>query len=158
MGVNDCMRILKLFLYSVSFFLLLLTAVGLLLPSKVHISRAIDLPGQRKQDLMHRINDSTFRACWVLDAAGTLPSKWLSVSDSSWMLVMPNSNQNLYWVFHGRDGWVTLQARMDVELGWLPWQRFQSLLLDPRYGPGLEKSLNAFKDCLSATPVVYSLP
>lgn len=152
------MRILKLFLYSFSFFLLLLTAVGLLLPAQVHISRAIDLPGQRKQELMLRIDDAAFRACWQLDSSGILPGKWLPVSDSSWMLVMPHSNPKLYWVFHGTDGWITLQARMDIELGWLPWQRFQSLLLDPRYGPGLEKSLNAFKDCLSATPVVYSLP
>ena len=150
------MRILKLFLYSVSFFLLLLTAVGLLLPSKVHISRAIDLRGQRKTDLMQRIVDASFQACWLGDSGQLLMKNGIRRTDSSIFVSLSNSKQQLGWVFHGTDGAITMQARIDVALGWLPWQRFQSLLMEPRYGPWLEAQLNKFQQCLLDDQVVYS--
>lgn len=148
MGITQPMRILKLFLYSVVFFFLLLTAVGWLFPANVRISRAIDLPGQQRSMLIQRINDPAFRDCWFGDSSRIFLRDDLQRTDSSWSLLFADARQRLTWVFYEKEGSVILQGRMDVELGWLPWQRFQSLLLEPRYGPWLENRLQRFKGCL----------
>lgn len=156
MGVIRSMRPLKLLLLSLLFFFGLLTVVGLLFPSTVHISRAIDLPGQKKQDLIQRIEDSNFRHCWLGDTGQVLLKNGFRRTDSSLIISVSDSKQQLGWYFHGKDGAITLQARIDIELGWMPWQRFQSLLLEPRYGPWLEEQLNNYRKCLSNSQLVYS--
>jgi hypothetical protein len=156
MGMIRPMRPVKLLFISLLFFFGLLTAVGLLFPATVHISRAIDLRGQRKTDLMQRIVDASFQACWVGDSGQLLMKNGIRRTDSSIFVSLSNSKQQLGWIFHGTDGAITMQARIDVALGWLPWQRFQSLLMEPRYGPWLEAQLNKFQQCLLDDQVVYS--
>lgn len=156
MGVIRSMRPVKLLILSLPFFFGLLTLVGLLFPSTVHISRAIDLPGQQKLDLMKRFEDPAFRLCWMGDSGQILFKDGIQRTDSSITLAGTGSKQRLGWFFYGKEGSLTLQARMDIELGWMPWQRFQSLLLEPRYGPWLEDQLNEFRRCLSASQLVYS--
>ena len=150
------MRPVKLLIFSLLFFFGLLTAVGLLFPSTVHISRAIDLPGQQKTDLMKEFDDPAFRLCWMGDSGQVLFKNGIHRTNSSISLADNNSAQSLGWFFYGKDGAIILQARMDIELGWMPWQRFQSLLMEPRYGPWLESQLNQFRKCLSESQLVYS--
>lgn len=150
------MRYLKLLLLSIIFFFLLLTGVGLLFPASVHISRAIDLPGQRRSDLMQLMEDPSFRRCWQ-DSSEAGTGTIRRASDSSFT-IDSEQKTTLHWVFHGAEGMVTIQGRIDVELGWLPWQRFQSLLLEPRYGAWMEKELERFRRCLNAAQLVSTYP
>jgi len=70
MGVI-AMRILKLFLISLLSFFVLLTMVGLLFPSTVKVSRAVDLPGQQKEALIKWIKEPDFQSCWT-DTTGQM--------------------------------------------------------------------------------------
>lgn len=150
------MRHLKLVGYSLLFFFLLLTAVGLLFPGDVHISRAIDLPGHAKASLMKWVNEASFRQCWQ-DSLSRMSPQPIRASDSSYTLLL-NDRTAIQWIFHGADGRITLQGRVDVKLGWLPWERFKSLLLEPRYGSWLEKELEKFRICLSSAQVAALSP
>jgi len=139
------MRILKLFLISLLVFLILLTAVGLLFPAQVQVSRATDLPGQRRSVLMTLMQTDRFRSCLIDSANADIP---LVVSSDSTLVWQQGKDTRVVWTFHGREGQITLQAVVQTRLGWLPWQRFRSLLMEPRYGPWLERQLEKFKDCL----------
>lgn len=145
------MRILKLIAISGLVFFCLFTAVGFLFPAHVQVSRALDLPGQRKTDLIRLLNDPDFRRC-LSDSAGEW-EPYANIVDSlvEWK---QENNTRVSWIFHGNDGQITLQARVSVQLGWLPWQRFRSLLMEPRYGPWLENQLEEFKRCLDQSQVV----
>ena len=103
------MRPVKLLFISLLFFFGLLTAVGLLFPATVHISRAIDLRGQRKTDLMQRIVDASFQACWLGDSGQLLMKNGIRRTDSSIFVSLSNSKQQLGWVFHGTDGAIALR-------------------------------------------------
>lgn len=131
MGVIRSMRHFKLLFLSILFFFGLLTVVGLLFPSTVHISRAIDLPGQKKQDLIQRIEDSNFRQCWLGDTGQILLKNGFHRTDSSLIVSVSDSKQQLGWYFHGKDGVITLQARIDIELGWMPWSGFRVYCWSP---------------------------
>jgi hypothetical protein len=144
------MRILKLFFISLGIFFLLLTGVGLLFPSSVQVSRAIDLPGQRKSTLINLMSQSAFQVC-TLDTL----ERWgqpVQITDSS--IVWRQGETTLSWILHGADGKITLQAHVKAEWGWVPWQRFRSLLMEPRYGPWMELQLGRFKKCLDRTQLV----
>lgn len=150
------MRYLKLLAYSVVFFFLLLTAVGLLFPGELHVSRAIDLPGQQRASLMRSIDDASFRRCW-LDSMDRSILLLARTTDSSYALPLSDGT-SLRWTFHGRDGSITMQGQVDVRLRWFPWERFKSLLLEPRYGGWLENELEKFRRCLTSAQVAGSFP
>ncbi|MFM7672521.1 MAG: hypothetical protein ACKO6Q_08035 [Bacteroidota bacterium] len=144
------MRILKLFLISLLSFFQLLTAVGLLFPRFAHVSRAIDISGQSKSSVLDRMLQPAFLACWRDSFAPSIAYTKISDSTISWQAA---SGVRLTWTLHGRDGMITLQGHVQGEFGWLPWQRFRSLLLEPRYGDWLEKQLEQLKRCLDRTQV-----
>lgn len=149
------MRFFKLIGISFLVFFCLFTAVGLFFPSQVQVSRALDLPGQRKSDLIRLLDDLDFRRC-LSDSTGVWePYATLVDSLVEWK---QENNTRMSWIFHGLDGQITLQARVSVQLGWLPWQRFRSLLMEPRYGPWLEKQLEKFKRCLDRSQLVRVSP
>lgn len=149
------MRILKLFLISLLFFLLLLTAVGLLFPAHVQVSRATDLPGQRRSVLMGLMQTDRFQSCLTDSANTRIP---FTVATDSSLVWQQGKDTRVVWTFHGREGQVTLQAVVQTRLGWLPWQRFRSLLMEPRYGPWLETRLERFKDCLDRAHWASEVP
>ena len=149
------MRALKLIAISGGVFFCLFTAVGLLFPADVQVSRAIDLPGQRKAELIRFVADREFQHCLSDSTGEWVPYTALNDSLIEWK---QENNTTMSWIFHGNDGQITLQARVQVQLGWLPWQRFRSLLMEPRYGPWLEKQLEQFKRCLDRTQLVGVSP
>lgn len=149
------MCVLKLIGISAGVFFFLFTGVGLLFPAQVQVSRAIDLPGQRKAELIRLLADRNFQRC-LSDSTGEWES-YATLNDSLIEWKQQNKTR-MSWIFHGRDGHLTLQARVQVQLGWLPWQRFRSLLMEPRYGPWLEKQLEQFKRCLDRAQLVGVSP
>ncbi len=147
------MRILKLFLISFLVFFSVLTAVGLLFPANVQVSRAIDLPGYQRNFLLAHINDTLSQACWI-DSSGQGNAVWLQTDTSAvWRY---DEGTTLSWILHGKDGQITMQGHVEAQLGWLPWERFRSLLMEPRYGPWLEKRLERFKICLERSDAAQS--
>lgn len=147
------LRILKLGLISVVFFSLMITLISLFFPSKVRISKAIDI-NTSKEKLMPFLEDTMQWKKWYpgADSALLLPTI-TEVTDSS---VVARST-----MLNGRSGitgWnlypssapntLTIQWYMDFKLGWLPWEKFSGLLLEKRYGPLMEKGLENLKKLL----------
>ena len=144
------LRIVKLALISLVFFSLMITLISLFFPSKVRISKAIDI-NTSKEKLMPFLKDTMEWKKWYpgADSAQVLPTI-SSVTDSS---VVARST-----MLNGRNGitgWnlypssfpntITIQWYMDFKLGWLPWEKFSGLLLEKRYGPLMEKGLENLK-------------
>lgn len=149
------MRVLKLLLLSFTVFFLLLTGVGLLFPARVQISRAIDLPGYQRSYFINMMDKPAFMACWA-DSAG-FARESIRKTDSS-LVWQYRDGTVVSWIFHGIDGSITLQGHVESRFSWLPWQRFRSLLMEPRYGPWLEKRLGRFKVCTEENQVASMLP
>lgn len=157
------MRIVTFFLLSIFFLLALLTGIGLFLPSRVTVSRAIDLQVSRAQVLPY-IADIRAWAGWmpgadqweVLDqgqgAAAAIKTpqgktlRVVAVSDSSVLIegfqaASIKGNMGFNLLSAGGDAPVTVQWFMNFEFGWFPWERFSSLLLESRYGLLMEQGL-----------------
>lgn len=164
------MRVIKLGLISLVVFSFFITGISLFFPSRVRISKAIDIRASK---------DSVFKQ--VSDAANW--KKWYPGADTMELLVNDgkatglhlNKLQGIISITNFTDstitaatagpgikeavtGWnffegsmpgnVTIQWYMDFHLRWYPWEKFSSLLLEKRYGPMMEKGLDRLKAVL----------
>ena len=144
------MRIIKLGLISVIAFAILVTIFSLFFPSKVRISKAIDI-NANAETVLQQLKDTTNWKNWYpgADSAGVLPHI-TSITDSS-----VTANSNLQNGRKGITGWniygssvpntVTVQWYMDFKLRWYPWEKFSGMLFEKRYGPMMEKGLENLK-------------
>lgn len=159
-------KIIKLAFISFIFFSLLITGISLFIPSRIRISKAIDI-NAGKDSVMSQINDAAKWKNWYpgADSLALLYSNGkvmgiksdsvhslmiTAVTDSSVLAV----NTGLK-VKNGETGWnvidgnnpnsVIVQWYMDFHLRWYPWEKFSSLLLEKRYGPQLEQGLTNLK-------------
>jgi hypothetical protein len=146
------MRLIKLALLSVFFLLLVVTIIGLLFPSNVRISKAIDI-SHAKDSVRHMLVDTTTWRSWhPTFMAG---SKFLSRNAATYT---PGANTDSLvrmtvdygkrtveygWQFHNYPGSenYTLQWWADFELGWYPWERMGSLFYEKTYGAMMEQGL-----------------
>lgn len=144
------MRIIKLGIISLVFFAVLITLISFFFPSNVRISKAIDVNASQDQ-VMEQLSDPVNWKNWYpsIDSAGTLPVI-TQVTDSTVIAksVLPNGKKavtgwNIYPASIPNS--VTVQWYMDFHLGWYPWEKFSSLLLEKRYGPLLEQGLEKLK-------------
>ena len=164
------MRFVKLGIISIIVFALLITAMSLLFPSHIRISKAIDINSQRDTVLLQLREPGKWK-------------KWYPGADSLELLVVDGKTEGLLLtgaqgtirvtgstdstvtaVTSGKTvreavtGWnvfptslpntVTVQWYMDFHLRWYPWEKFSSLLLEKRYGPIMEKGLANLKSLL----------
>ena len=144
------MRVIKLGIISLVVFAVLITLFSLFFPSRVRISKAIDINADKTQ-VMEQLTDTTAWKNWFpgIDSAGTLPVI-TAISDSSVEAnsVLPNGRKAVTgWIVYpaSTPNTVTVQWYMDFRLGWYPWEKFSSLLLEKRYGPLLERGLEKLK-------------
>ena len=144
------MRIIKLGIISIVVFAVLITLFSLFFPSRVRISKAIDINADKTQ-VMQQLTDTTAWKTWFpgIDSAGTLPVI-TTITDSSVVAnsVLPNGRKAVTgWIVYqaSAPNTVTVQWYMDFRLGWYPWEKFSSLLLEKRYGPLLERGLEKLK-------------
>jgi hypothetical protein len=152
------MRLIKLALISFIIFGGILTAMSLLIPSHIRVSRAVTLS---------RDADSVF---YFINNTSQWP-KWhpaLQGSDSNTLhknqiILVPVSKTDsllvIRWQQRGKkpvvNGWqlhrfgtadsVALQWYMDFKLPWYPWQKFGSLLYEGTYGRMMEQGLQHLK-------------
>lgn len=169
-------NILRLLLGSFLVLFLLITAISLFFPSRVRISRAVNVMASAK-DAGAPIRDMRFWPQWnpLLDSAveGSIvflpdsthiPEKlvfngvevsWLAQSDSLLLANFTAENDRPVvngWqiISHPGSDSTTIQWYMDFRLRWYPWEKFSSLLLEKTYGSRLELGLTRLRQTIYA--------
>ncbi len=163
------MGVIKLGFISLIFFALLITGISLFFPSHIHISRATTI-NANKDSILTQLNNPVNWKKWY-PGADTLPlliieNKIKGIETGSMQgLMIKEVNDSAVLTINvgpnskgGESGWnifsnhipnsFTLQWYMDFHLGWYPWEKFSSLLLEKRYGPMMEQGLEKLKKLL----------
>lgn len=160
-------------------FILLFTVVwliSLLIPSRVRISRAINIHASQ-DSIMSMVKDPLRWKEWYpgLDTAkplyvnGKLRGMIMNGKDPEhpvYLQLEKESPAEVTARFAGSrikpviNTWktisyehsdsLTLQWYMDFQLRWYPWEKFASLLLEKSYGPPMEKGLSTIKKNVQA--------
>ncbi|HTD93273.1 MAG TPA: SRPBCC family protein [Chitinophagaceae bacterium] len=165
------MRYVKLLLLSFVLLFALVTVISLFIPSRVRISKAINI----KEDKVRALDQVSNAVNWKNWYPGIEKTKPLYVEgvikgaifDSSsatrqvYLLLdqvkqgevtamfvgsrmRPVSNVWKTVTYSNSDS-TTLQWYMDFDLRWYPWEKFASLLLEQSYGPRMEQGLSNLK-------------
>lgn len=151
------MRFIKLGIISFVFIFILVTAISLLIPSHIRISKAINLRAE-KDSILALVRDTAnwkqwhpvFQTQQGQQAHAALRIKPLVLSDTliTMELSQPGKKPML-------NGWqlyqysnseaLTLQWYMDFHLQWYPWQKFSALFYENIYGTMMEQGLMNIK-------------
>lgn len=147
------MKVVKLGLISLVVFSVMITLLSFLFPSRVRISKAIDIKTGR-EELLQQLRDTAAWRQWnTLSGNASLPSV-TAVTDSSVVAeaIQPNGRK-------GTMGWniyagsvpntLTVQWYMDFRLRWYPWEKFSGILFEKRYGPAMESGLEKLRQILT---------
>lgn len=161
------MKYIKLALISFLIFFTLVTLVSLLFPSRVRISRALDI--RAPYDSVYvQLSEPARWAGWF-PGVDTMPPLSLMkktigyrINDrGALMRVSGRSDSSVRvstsgpGVRDGEQGWnilrgdspgiLTVQWYLDFHLQWYPWEKFSSILFEKRYGPMLERGLEKLR-------------
>lgn len=157
------MKLFRFFLFSVVALFAIASLIGILLPSKVLVSRAVDIIAS-KDSIFPQLNDVNQWKNWIdgmqqtnpviyssskVDIGGTLieikqvtdttvVSLWTGKNGStqtSTVRVIANPSQNISVV----------QWQFEQKLKWYPWERLGSMMNDKILGTMMEKNLNNLK-------------
>ena len=145
------MNYIKLAVISLIMLFLLFTGISLFIPSKVNISRAVNLSG-KAGDILNFIKDTSKWEQWypafdTLKASGT---KILITGSTDSSVTAEFSNDKAKKIirstwqtipYAGSDS-ITLQWSMHFKLRWYPWEKLGSLLYEKSYGQNMELALN----------------
>jgi len=162
------MRLLKLFLISVTVFLILLFGMSIILPSSVVISRAVDISANSK-DAFNKINNCIVWKTWITQLndsslknisatkihsgkfevtitsveADRVISQWVdskgNIQESTMRVISSPSVPNA----------TTVQWQYEEHISWYqPWEKFASLVGDQILGTMMETNLNNLKKLL----------
>ena len=161
------MRLLRLFFLSVVILFAIIFAVSLMIPSRVRISRAINLSVQ-PQLVAATIADMRDWKQWNPFFANVQPGSISAADSSNGQLVsMTVNGTTIRWKSKtpgeliasmdrpGKNsvlnGWNIMQVRgkdyttvkwyMDFQLHWYPWEKLGSLMFERSYGPKMEQGL-----------------
>jgi len=150
-------RLIKLALISIIFLFFVVTAISLLIPSRIRISKAINIYTQ-KDSVFVLINDTTKWKRWhpafiPNDSTPKFPTVHIvqKIQNDS-EIVMTLQQQGKPEVINGWKIYqanptdsLTLQWYMDFHLKWYPWQKFGSLFYENTYGKLMEQGLDNIK-------------
>jgi hypothetical protein len=160
---------LKLGIISLVFFSLLLTAISLLLPSSINISRAINIDAP-VLSVYNNINDMRNWNKWYADYDSSTASFSLNTIGSGAYFTNKNTtiviesasptqiktnwksgnSDNLPSQFNfiqqGESSQFTLQWQFVQKVRWYPWEKFASIISGKTIGPFMEKSLENLKE------------
>lgn len=162
------MRIFKLAAISVLTLFFIVTVIGLLFPSVVRVSRAIDINAP-KDSVHHLIADVKYWKLWMEGAqentiqflsaktagAGTvakmgnnevsIKKATASTIETIWKTESGNSQTAMFNLI-STNNTTTVQWYFEQHLRWYPWERFGSMMNDKVLGPTMEISLNNLKN------------
>ena len=150
-------KLIKLALISIVFLFLVATAISLMIPSHVRISRAVNLHGS-PDSVMSLVKDTARWKEWHpsflpgdssyrLRSVRIIPQK---ANDSEVVMLMQQGEKRPVvngWKLYEHPGIdsLTLQWYMDFRLKWYPWQKFSSLFFEGTYGAMMEQGLANIK-------------
>lgn len=162
------MRLIKLSIISIVILFSLVTAMSLFIPSKIRISKAVDIISS-KENVMLQIANPIFWKYWF-PGADSLELLYIEgeakgiVVDSyahRSIFIREKNDSSVIAVYQGvggkeiLNGWriitgnsmdfVTVQWWMDFKLRWYPWEKFSSLFFENIYGVQMEKGLDNLK-------------
>ncbi len=160
------MRLIKGFLISIPVLFFLLVLMGLLLPARTIVSRAVNLPAPPARVLpyladiekwpswmsgldstkMNKVNDTLVQIdkmkIFLLQRNDTLiQTKWMMANGEehlSTMRLLPSDGGKL----------CTVQWQFEQSVGWLPWERLGTMLHEKIIGPQLESNLEKLREQL----------
>lgn len=161
------MRLIKLALLSAIFLFLVVTAISLLLPSTINISRAIDINAPI-DSVYNNLNDLTKWKKWLAgyDSANTTISAKssgqgavLSMNKTTVTIIGSTKDKiESFWqsgskslkgefnIFkNDNSSLVTVQWHFSQHVKWYPWEKFASIVTDKVMSPVMEKSLDNLK-------------
>ncbi|MBO9682638.1 MAG: hypothetical protein J7502_08230 [Flavisolibacter sp.] len=152
------MRLIKLALISVLLLFFVVTAISLLIPSQIRISKAINIHSS-EDSIFALIRDTAKWKQWhpafiPNDSAPKFPAIHIaqkSESDSEIIMHLQQSGKpevvngwKIYRYPHVDS--LTLQWYMDFNLKWYPWQKFGSMFYEKTYGAMMEKGLENIRE------------
>ncbi len=158
------MRAVKLGLISITVLFIIGVLMGLLLPSRVIVSRAVDINGSRDQLKQKIFNlhqwktwlpqaDSTSADVKVLNnkniELGKTTVTIYSTTDTSIITQWKSKSSLMLGTFNiiSQPNHIqTLHWQMVQNVGWLPWERLGTMMNDKILGPSMESGLNNIKE------------
>lgn len=136
---------------------MVVTAISLLIPSHVRISKAVNVYGE-KDSVFALIEDTARWKLWhpafmPNDSFQAFPAIHIlqrSRNDSEIVMHLQQQGKpqvvNAWKIYrHAGVDSLTLQWYMDFHLKWYPWRKFGSLLYERTYGAMMEKGLENLK-------------
>lgn len=170
------MRILKLFFISAVLLFLAVTAISLLIPSHVRISRATNVGAapaivwqqiddmRRWQDWNPFFSGAVAKKIQYIDTTGGIPAgmdlggtiiRWKEKRADERIAAMDKKGFKTIlngWncISHQVTDSTTVQWYMDFQLRWYPWEKFSSLLFEKSYGTRMEQGLVNLKSLVEA--------
>ena len=164
-------KIFRLLFFSLVILFLLVTAISLFIPSRVRISKAIDIAAACPE-VWQPIEDMRRWAEWnpflsqdsqgdvrysgnpgdipsAMDLNGTSIRWKENAADNRTAVMQKGQGRSIGtgWqcISQSADGPVTLQWYMDFELRWYPWEKFASILFEKSYGLRMDAGLRNLK-------------
>ena len=167
------MRYLKLLLISALVFIVALTALSLLFPSHLRVTRSINVAAPREK-IYAALSDLRAWEEWneFIRSASLTGKTWSSPSAGKGAFMRSDQllltvtgtgpdSVHCYWrqqkgrnfdggfyIFRMQPDSLTVQGFMDFHFRWYPWEKLGILLYDKRLGPVLEESLAGLKHYL----------
>lgn len=151
------MRLIKLALISIVFLFVVVTAISLLIPSHIRVSKAINIYAE-KDSIFQLISDTTKWSQWhpafiPNDSARKFPAIHIVQKSQNASEIVMHLQQagkpeviNGWTVYkHSSTDSLTLQWYMDFHLKWYPWKKFGSLFYENTYGVMMQDGLDNIK-------------
>lgn len=162
------MKLLKLGLISLVILFLLATIMGSMLPSKVLVSRAVNIKAPA-DSVRSEIEDMRKWPNWVEgmnDPSVTIQSSVsaqigksrVTIAEkndttviSTWITAKGKPQISTMRIIYQPQQEVTIiQWQFEQSIGWLPWERLSSIMNDKIMGPMMEKNLDQLKQLIEA--------
>ena len=153
------MRVIKLFLISVVFLFIAVTAVSLLIPSHITISKAINIHGE-KESIFSLIRDRNqwnkwhpaFKSNSPVQAFDSIHIVSQTENDSEIVMSLQQADKDAVingWKIYNSPDSLTLQWYMKFDLKWYPWKKLGSLFYENTYGVMMQEGLENIKTATS---------
>lgn len=155
------MKLIKMVFFSGIILFMVITAMGLLLPATVNISRAIDI-SKDSAIVFNKLNDFKHWNIWMEGLKNS--SKENSFQNNSWktsntVIKIISSEKNTVkteWETSGEkhesffnmypsQNKTTVQWLFVQHFKWYPWERVSSIFIEKAFGQIMEQSLHNFK-------------
>ena len=148
------MRIIKLAIISIALLFIAATAISLLIPSDIRISKAINLHSQPDSIwplIRNRDKWPQWHPAFINNAPqiSSIKSIVLHQDDSLYEIKLQQDNKrpvvNGWRFYNASQDSITLQWYMDFHMGPMPWQKLSSLFFENTYGMMMQEGLTNIK-------------